>query len=313
MTYVSRRDFLLGMGRAALLAGVFPASVAATNKANAGEKNRAGIGLALGAGGASGLAHIVVLEALEEMGLRPDCISGSSIGALIGGFIAAGHDSKAIRKLVAEMVPEDLGSWLGAVFKREQVTLLDLFKLDMAAGGLVDHALFSAFLQEHLGVDGFEDLDIPLAVTATDFWERERVVFDRGPLIPPIMASAALPGIFPPVEYQDRLLVDGGMVSPVPYDLVMDRVEITTAVDVTGTRERPEDGRPGYLDLVFNTFDIMQANMIRAMREKREPDIYLQPPVSGVRVLDFHKAEKIYEQAEPIKDELKRKLEKIYG
>ncbi len=70
------------------------------------------------------------------------------------------------------------------------------------------------------------------------------VVFDSGPLIPPLMASAALPGVFPPVEYHGRLLVDGGMVNPVPYDLIMDRVDITIAVDVTGTRKRPEDGKP---------------------------------------------------------------------
>lgn len=310
--HVSRRDFLIRMGRAALVAGMLPFSA---NNANAEAKGKKppGIGLALGSGGASGLAHIVVVEALEELGLRPECISGSSIGALIGGLVAAGYDAKRLKDLVAEMVPEGLGNWLGAVFEKDRVNVLDLFELDIGAGGLVDPETFRSFLEDTLGKETFEDLDIPLSVTATDFWEREMVVFDSGPLIPPIMASAALPGVFPPVEYRGRLLVDGGMVNPVPYDLIMDRVDITIAVDVTGTRKRPEDGKPGYLDLIFNTFDIMQANVIRQMRTRQEPDLFLQPPVTGIRVLDFHKAKEIYEQAAPVKDELKRKIEKILG
>lgn len=306
MKNVSRRDFIVAMSRSLLLAGLLPLQMG--NRAFAKEKKRSGIGLALGSGGASGLAHIVVLEALEELGLRPACIAGSSIGALIGGFIAAGHDSRSLRELVDEMVPADLGSWLGAVFKKDRVRLLDLFKLDIDAGGLIDQDAFRGFLEDRLKRERFEDLDIPLAVTATDFWERERVVFDSGPVIPPIMASTALPGIFPPVEYQGRLLVDGGILNPVPYDLVMDRAALTIAVDVTGTRKRLEDGKPGYIDLVFNTFDIMQSNIIESMRQKRDADIYLKPPLTGVRVLDFHRAQAVYEQAEPIKDELKRQI-----
>ena len=309
---VSRREFLIRMGRAALIAGMLPIS---TDNASAEAKGKksSGIGLALGSGGASGLAHIVVVEALEELGLQPERISGSSIGALIGGLVAAGYDSKKLKDLVAEMVPEGLGNWLGAVFETDRVNVLDLFELDIEAGGLADSETFRKFLEETLGKDRFEELYIPLSVTATDFWEREMVVFDSGSLIPPIMASAALPGVFPPIEYQGRLLVDGGMVNPVPYDLIMDKVDITIAVDVTGTRKRPQDGKPGYLDLVFNTFDIMQANVIRQMRNKQEPDIFLQPPVKDIRVLDFHKAEEIYKQAAPVKEELKRKIEQIYG
>jgi len=312
MADVSRREFLIRLGRFSLAAGVLPMTVYSGN-AVAEEKREKTIGLALGSGGASGLAHLVVLETLEELGIKPACISGSSIGAIIGGLVCAGHDSKSIREIIAEVVPEDLGSWIGSVFQRDRVSLIDLFKLDFDAGGLVDAEVFRSFLEDRLEMDRFEDLHIPLTVTATDFWEREMVVFDSGPLVPPIMASAALPGVFPPVEFEDRLLVDGGMVNPVPYDLIMDGADIAIAVDVTGTRKRPDDGRPGYLDLVFNTFDIMQANVIKAMREKQEPDIYLRPPVAGIRVLDFHKADAVYRQAEPVKDELRRKLEKVHG
>lgn len=309
---VSRRGFLVRMGQALLIAGVLPMS-AGNGESVEKRKKESGVGLALGSGGASGLAHIVVLETLEELGIKPACISGSSIGAIIGGLVASGHDSKSLRALVAELVPKGLGSWLGSVFSKDRISLLDLFKLDIESGGLVDQDAFRDFLEEQLGEGHFEDLDIPLAVTATDFWEREGVVYDSGPVIPAIMASSALPGVFPPVSHDGRLLVDGGIVNPVPYDLVMDRAETVIAVDVTGTRERPEDGRPGYLDLIFNTFDIMQAHVIRGMREKSEPHIYLKPPVTDIRVLDFHKAAAIYEQAAPVKDELKQKLERFRG
>ena len=306
MAYISRRRFLAGMGQAALITGVSLISIA-----NAKERPGPKIGLALGSGGASGLAHILVIETLEELGLKPACISGSSIGAIAGAFVASGHDAKSLRSLVAQLAPEDLGSWLGQVFKKDRVSLLDMLKIDMDSAGLVNSEAFQSFLLKQLGKERFEDLEIPLVVTATDFWEREMVVFGSGPLIPPVMASAALPGIFPPVRHEGKLLVDGGLVNPVPYDLIIDRAEITIAVNVLGTRPRPEDDMPGYLDLVFNTFDIMQANVIHNMLKNREPSIYLEPPVTGIRVLDFHKAESIYNQALPVKDDLKRQLEKL--
>lgn len=276
------------------------------------EKKKSGIGLALGSGGASGLAHILVLETLEELGLKPDYIAGSSIGAIIGAFIASGHDSKAIRSLVTDVMPRDFGTWLGSVFKKEKINLLDLFEVNLDSASLVDPQFLSNFFEDRLGKNRFEDLEIPLSVTATDFWERKLIVFDSGPMIEPLMASAALPGVFPPVKHKDQLLVDGGIINPVPYDLIIDQCNITIAVDVTGNRKPPEDGFPGYMDLIFNTFDIMQANVIQSMRRVKEPDIYLKPPVTGVRVLDFHRAEEIYKQAEPVKEELRRRLEKIY-
>jgi NTE family protein len=320
MADFSRRDFLTGLGLTPLAAGAISMSFFSKssdasesfNDNNKKEKTGAGIGLALGSGGASGLAHILVLETLEEIGLKPAYIAGSSIGAVIGGFIASGHDSKTIREVVEDIIPKDFGAWLGSVFKKDKINLLDLFKVDMDMASLADPRLLSDFLKSRMGKERFEDLKIPLSVTATDFWQRKLIVFDSGPLIEAVMASAALPGVFPPVKHKDRLLVDGGIINPVPYDLIIDQCDITIAVDVTGNRKPPEDGFPGYMDLIFNTFDIMQANVIKSMRRVKEPDIYLKPPVTGMRVLDFYRSEEIYKQAEPVKEELKRKLEKIY-
>ena len=304
MERLSRRNFMGRLGSIALIPGLagLPAHGART-------ANGEGIGLALGSGGANGLAHIIVLETLEELGVRPARIAGSSIGALIGAFAAAGHDSRDLRGLVKEFAPPDFASWAGALFNRNRSTFLDFFELDMERGSLVDREAFERFLAEHLAAEDFESLSIPLTVTATDFWAREPVTFESGPLIPPVLASIALPGVFAPIRIGDRLLVDGGMVNPVPWDLIQDSVSFTVAVDVVGQRTPPANGDPGYLDTIFNSFQIMQNSIIRTKRRISEPDLYLRPPITGIRVLDFHKAESVYRQAEPVKDELKRALE----
>lgn len=312
MANFSRRELLRHFGRAAVMAGT-SAAVIGKRPALAKARSDSGISLALGSGGASGLSHIIVLEALEELGIRPSCISGSSIGALVGALYAAGHDSKTMKEIVTELVPGGLAGWLSAAFSKDRISLIELLKVDINSGSLFDQDSYGEFLEKKMGRKKFEDLSIPLLVTATDFWERIPIVFDSGPVIPSVIASTALPGVFPPLQYEDRFLVDGGIANPVPYDLIMNKGGITIAVEVLGKRKRPENGMPGYLDLVFNTFDIMQSNVIRFMRQRCEPDIYLIPPLTGIRTLDFHRAQEIYDQAAPVKESLKRKLDKVYG
>lgn len=312
MAGISRRDLLVWLGQAAVTTGAL-AVASGRGPVRAAQRKYDSIGLALGSGGAAGLSHITVLEALEELGICPSFIAGSSIGALVGGLFAAGNDSKTLKGIVTELVPEGFGSWLGAAFSRDRVSLIDLLRVDINAGSMLDQEAFREYLEGKIGSRVFEDLEVPLVVTATDFWEREPVIFDSGAVVPAIMASTALPGVFPPLRFANRILVDGGILNPVPYELIMDRVGITIAVEVLGRRKRPENGMPGHLDLVFNTFDIMQSNVIRAMRERCEPEIYLEPPLIGIRTLDFHRAQEIYSQAEPVKDELKRKLEELYN
>jgi NTE family protein len=146
-------------------------------------------------------------------------------------------------------------------------------------------------------------------VVATDFWDREAVVYDSGPLLSAIQGSMALPGLFTPVRRDGRVLIDGGAVNPVPYDVLPQSCQTTVAVDVSGKRSPKED--LSFLDTIFNTFQIMQHSIVREKYTDYPPDITITPDIVDVRALDFHKADAIFEQARPAKDKLKQELETL--
>ena len=150
-------------------------------------------------------------------------------------------------------------------------------------------------------------------VVAADFWARKEVVFDSGPIIPAVAASFALPGIFRPVVLDGRVLVDGGSVNPVPYDLLFDECDIVVAIDVMGTRTPDEDLLPSYSETLFNTFQIAEETILNEKMKARPPSIYIEPEIEDVRVLEFHKADQIYEQTRPARDRLRRELEASIG
>ena len=266
------------------------------------------IGLALGGGGARGLAHILIFEALEELGIRPYRMAGTSIGAVMGVLYASGMTSGDIRALVDELTVSRDESWLESLFNERLIKWLEFFDLSNSDGGLVSTRGFVDYLLETMGKTRFDELEIPLKIIATDFWEREQVVFRRGELGPAIAASMAIPGIFSPVEYQGRVLVDGGLVNPLPYDVLMDACDLVIAVDVQG-RVSPRNGEaPTYFETTFNSLQIMAATITRAQLDARPPDIYLATDIRNVRVLDFYRFEEIFRQTEPAKAALKREL-----
>ena len=169
-------------------------------------------------------------------------------------------------------------------------------------------------MHTYIGVDTFEALAVPLKVVAADFWNRREVVFDSGPLVPALSASFSLPGIFKPVQHEDVVLVDGGCVNPVPFDLLRDSCDIVIAVDVLGTRVPDDDDPiPGFADALLNTFQIAETSIAEQKRLIAPPDIYLDPDIRDVRVLEFHKGDQIYEQSaaecERLRAELGRLLE----
>ena len=136
------------------------------------------------------------------------------------------------------------------------------------------------------------------------------MVFRRGELGPAIAASMAIPGVFAPVEHEGRVLVDGGLVNPLPYDVIMDACDLTIAVDVQG-RVIPRRGEaPTYFETTFNSMQIMAATLTRAQLDARPPDIYLKPDIKDVRVLDFYRFEEIFRQTQPAKAALKRELQR---
>jgi len=133
---------------------------------------------------------------------------------------------------------------------------------------------------------------------ATDYWSGDMITLDSGDLFTAIKASMAVPGLFSPVTRNDLLLIDGGTSNPLPYDLLSEHSELVVAVDVSGSRSREEHDSPELLELLFSTFEVMQQSIIRARMEHSEPDLYLQPDTSGVRLLHFNRLETIEEQAE---------------
>ncbi len=317
---ISRRSLLAWLGGGALAPVLGSLGMGASHRAGAEEatgdavpSGEQRLGLALGAGGAVGLAHIQVLEVLDELGVRPAVIAGSSIGALMGALYAGGMSGKEIRELTDELIPANGREWLETLQKRDWRDMLRMLQPSLSDVTLFDNGEVVAFLDEFLPQNRFDKLDMPLHLVAADFHTREQVVFNEGDLLRPLLASMALPGVFPPVSHNDRLLVDGGMVNPVPFDLLGEDSDIRIAVDVSGRRTGGEDDGPAWLDGIFNTFKIMQHAIVSEKRRHLEPDIFLSPAVEDVRMLEFYRSERIFRQAAPERDRLKRELEKLLG
>lgn len=270
------------------------------------------LGLALGGGGARGLAHILMLEVLDELRIRPHRIAGTSIGAVFGSMYAAGMSGHEIRQLVDRLTVSENESWLSGLFEQDLGRWWDLINLKLGSGGLIDSGAFASFIRETTGVSHFDQLSIPLKIVAADFWEREAVVFETGNLGPAIQASIAIPGLFSPVQHHGRVLVDGGLVNPVPYDLLFDDCDVVVAIDVSGNRNPKTDNGPGYFETVFNTMQITQAAILREKMKLRQPHIYIHPGLEDIRVLDFNRVDEIYQQSRASADKLRRELRQRY-
>lgn len=267
------------------------------------------IGISFGAGGARGIAHLLMIEALDELGLKPSIISGSSIGSVVGAFYAAGFDSKQMLEILDQLIHPKSDSVFDFLLKSDIVKMFTMFDPQFIKSGFIKGEKFQKFMETNLKVSRFEDLKVPLKVVATDYWKKEEVVFDKGDLLNPIKASYSLPGLFTPVKIKNRILIDGGAVNPLPYDLIKDKCDITIAIDVTAFKAQSESEIPPTFDSVFTTYQTMQNSIIKERLKFLKPDIYIRPEIYDVRVFDFIKADSIFKQAQPAKEDLKKKLE----
>lgn len=264
------------------------------------------VALALGGGGARGLAHIAIVEALDELGVKPVAIAGTSVGAVVGAAYASGVAGADIRRFAVEVL-RDSTKTMGRLLAMQigKIRETGLFaSLPMQADAL---AIAREFLSEILP-ETFEDLKTPLKVVATDYWAREEVVFDSGPLLPAIAASAAIPGVARPVEFAGRVLIDGGAINPLPFDLLRNAADIVIAVDITRMEERHDRTVPAAMDTLFMANHIMTYAIVSEKLKSSAPDILLRPKVHSFGALDFFRATPILRAAEPIKDEMKQKL-----
>lgn len=260
--------------------------------------------VAFGGGGARGLAHIHVIQALDELGIRPVAISGTSIGAIMGAGMAAGMTGREVREYTRSVL-----AVRSEVASRMWRSLPGSFS-EMVAGGIsigqfnIERVL-KAFLPAAIP-ERFEDLKIPLQVAATDYYRHTETVFGEGDLHKAIAASAAIPAVFRPVVVDNRILVDGGISNPVPFDLLCGTADIVVAIDVVGSPVDEPHGRPNAIDLVFGASQIMMQAIIALKLQQARPHILLRPPVSRFRALDFLKADRVIAETESLKDEVKR-------
>lgn len=266
------------------------------------------VAVAFGGGGARGIAHITVIEALDEMGIRPVAIAGSSIGAIFGTAMAAGMSGEEIRSYTLETIGNR-----NAVLNRLW-TLGPASMRDGIGGFRLGHfnleRILEAFLPPAIPRD-FSGLSIPMKIAVTDYYGQSELMMETGDLRQAIAASAAIPGLFMPVRINGRIMVDGGIFNPIPWEHLMDCCDIVIGVDVVGAPEGDGTHAPSRFDSMFGASQLMMQSAIALKMKLHPPHIFLRPSVNRFRVLDFLKAREILEESNPIKDELKRSFEKL--
>ncbi len=259
--------------------------------------------LALGGGGAAGIGHVPVLEALDEIGVRPEAIAGTSIGAVVGACYAGGMTGAEIRAHVETLLEDPLATarrfWDNASFR-----------LGMPSMAINSLTTIRTVLPEAVP-ERFEDLEIPLTVAATDYHARETVYFDAGDLRQALAASMAFPVLFHPVRWKGRVLIDGGVTDNLPIRC-LPRANVCLAVDVAS--EPPSDSTevPGPAELLVGSLRIMMRALLTEAVNGRDEVFVVEPDTRGFRSLDFQRWEEILEAAELAKakvlDELPGRL-----
>lgn len=208
--------------------------------------------------------------------------------------------------MVDRLVADDADTWRELLLDRQMFRWITLVDSGLGEGGLVDGKAFIVYLHSAIGVETFKELKIPLSVVAADLWTREEVVFNTGALYPAVQASMAVPGLFTPVVINDRVMVDGGVVNPVPYELLFEDCDVVVAVNVIGKRVPIAD--PSSLDVMFAATRAMQTAILDEKLKRSQPDIFADMQILDVRMLEFKKVDDIYEQARPTRDLLKQQL-----
>ncbi|UCG22862.1 MAG: patatin-like phospholipase family protein [Chloroflexota bacterium] len=246
-------------------------------------------GLALGGGGARGAAHIGVLMELEQHGLWPDIVAGTSIGGLVSALIASGQHAAEIKAVFAQM------------------RFGKMFSLPWQKPAIMDNRRLERLLVKSIGRPTFSDLKIPLAVMATVLEERKVVVLDKGDVVKAVLATTAFPVALPPVAWQGKTLVDGGVLNNTPFDVAREMgANIVLGVDLANSApygtpvEAPPksgllhrllsraQGDPMY-QAVSTLADIVTYQNVINHLEQSPPDLLLRPEIGTIGLFDFHR------------------------
>ncbi len=270
------------------------------------------VAVAFGGGGARGISHIWVMEALDELGVTPVALSGTSIGALAAICYASGMSGKDLHDYMLALF-SNTGEVLSRFWKHRPKSLSQMFTLQnpMASWTQLDpHWIVETFLPREIKTD-FSELAIPVSLSATDYFSGEEVIFDKGPVGLALAASIAIPALFRPIEINRRLLIDGGCVNPMPVDHVRKKADIVIAVDVVGLPQRPADNRIGSFEMGFGATQVLMQTIQREKMRHDKPDLLVRPHVDEFRPLDFLKAADILAASKRTKDEVKTSLGRL--
>lgn len=288
------------------------------------------VGLALGSGSARGWAHIGVIRALTEAGVQVDCVSGTSIGALVGAVYAAGKINV-------------LETWVRQLEWKQILSFMDVV---LPKSGLIDGGKIADFVRKQIQMENIEELPIPFGAVATDLRMGQEVVLREGDIIEAVRASISLPGIFTPVEKDHAFLIDGGLVNPLPVSAARNMgADFVIAVDLNSdivprkrTRPHPSTGTrssfsrirrglgvesahplalslrerissldlsvvmqiktwlepdmsPDIFEVLLTSIRIMQFQITRSNLQTHPPDLLIQPKLGHINLMEFHRAE----------------------
>jgi NTE family protein len=236
------------------------------------------LGLALGSGASRGWSHVGVLKALQDAGIKPDIVCGTSVGAMVGCSYLAGN-------------LETLEDWvLGA----SRADVLRFFSFRLANSAFVDLERFNWFLDNFVAPADllFEELDKPCAVVCTDLETGREVLLREGRIADAVRASMAMPGLFHPEQIGQRWLVDGGLVNPLPVSACRELgADIVIGVNLNShILNRHHAERPGYFATILNTINIFQDQIARTRLEACPADILIEPQVGNIGMFDFQRA-----------------------
>ena len=226
------------------------------------------LGLALGGGAARGFAHVGVIQVLEEAGLHPQLVTGTSAGSLVAALYASGKNSQELRRVAETMEEAEITDWMMPILNR---------------GALRGEAL-AKYVNTQVGGKSIEQMKIPLGIVATDLRTGEAVTFRRGNTGSAVRASSAVPAVFQPVRIGEREYVDGGLVSPVPVKQAREMgANFVIAVDISSDPEGNPAGDT--FQILMQTFAIMGKSINTLAL--REAEFVVRPPLSGVKSADF--------------------------
>lgn len=226
------------------------------------------IGLALGGGAARGFAHVGVIEVLEEAGIKPDLVVGTSAGSVVASLYASGRTGAQLQAAALNMDEAAFADWILPLFNR----------------GVLRGEALARYVDTQVGHRLIENMALPLGIVATDLNSGQGVLFRRGDTGTAVRASSAVPAVFLPVKIGTREYVDGGLVSPVPVRYAREMgAEVVVAVDISSAPEGNPSGDP--LQILMQTFSIMGKSINRW--ELKDADVVVRPALAGMSSADF--------------------------